>query len=93
VSGGRSYVEAAREVGRRNGDGVSALVGRFNEEGLAAIVPRHGGGARLQYGVTERERILREVAREPSCETDGTASWRLSGLQRSLRQAVDGCHE
>ena len=42
------------------------------------------------YGVAARERILREVQRQPTCEADGTASWSLSTLQRSLREATDG---
>ena len=44
----------------------------------------------MQYGVVERERILREVRRRPTCEADGTVSWSLSTLQRTLRQAEDG---
>jgi transposase len=90
VSEGAEYETAAREVGRRDGDRVAAIVKRFNEEGLAALASRHGGGPKVVYGVAERERILREVQRQPSCETDGTASWSLSTLQRSLREASDG---
>lgn len=90
VSQGSEYQAAARAVGRRDGDRVSALVKRFNEEGMAALVPRHGGGPTIQYGVAERARILREVERRPSCEEDGTGQWSLSTLQRRLRQAKDG---
>ncbi len=90
VSQGLGYQAAAESVGRRDGDRVSALVKRFNREGLAAIEPRHGGGPVVQYGLAERERILREVQRKPTCEQDGTASWSLSTLQRALRQAEDG---
>jgi len=90
VSRGVEYERAAREVGRRDGDRVAALVKRFNEEGLAALGSRHGGGPQVIYGVTERERILREVRRTPTCEVDGTASWSLSTLQRALREAKDG---
>jgi hypothetical protein len=82
VSEGKDYQAAAAEVGRRDGDCVSALVKRFNEEGLLALVPRHG--------VVERERILRAVQRKPTCEQDGTATWSLSTLQRCLREAQDG---
>jgi hypothetical protein len=90
VSQGMGYQAAAESVGRRDGDRVSALVKRFNQEGLMALIPRHGGGPTVQYGVVERERILREVQRRPKCEQDGTASWSLSTLQRTLRQAEDG---
>jgi transposase len=90
VSQGKDYQAAAAEVGRRDGDRVSALVKRFNEEGLSALVSRHGGGPAVQYGVVERERILREVRRLPTCEQDGTATWSLSTLRRCLREADDG---
>ena|SRR5579871_80032 len=90
VSQGLGYQAAAESVGRRDGDRVSALVKRFNREGVEALTPRHGGGAAVQYGVAERERVLREVQRLPTCEADGTASWSLSTLQRTLRHAEDG---
>lgn len=90
VSQGSEYQAAARAVGRRDGDRVAALVKRFNDEGLAALVPRHGGGPKIRYGVSERGRILREVERKPNCEQDGTAQWSLSTLQRRLHQASDG---
>src|SRR5260370_32908582 len=60
VRQGIGYQAAAESVGRRDGDRVSMLVKRFNREGLRALSPRHGGGPAIQYGVTERERILRE---------------------------------
>src|SRR6266571_1434073 len=50
VSHGASFTDAAREAGRRNGDRVADLVARFNREGLEAVEPKHGGGARRQYG-------------------------------------------
>ena len=90
VAEGCSYTEAARRVGRRSGDAVGELVARFNREGLAAIEPRHGGGARVTYGVAERERILAEVQRRPDRERDTTATWSLTTLQRALRRAEDG---
>lgn len=90
VNGGAEYETAAREVGRRDGDRVAALVKRFNAEGLMALEPRHGGGPRVVYGMVERARILREVQRQPTGEGDGTLSWSLSTLQRALRAAKDG---
>lgn len=90
VNAGMGYQAAAESVGRRDGDRVAALVKRFNREGLAALESKHGGGPTVKYGLAERERIVREVQRPPSCELDGTASWSLSTLQRTLRQAEDG---
>lgn len=90
VSHGMDYQAAAQAVGRRDGDCVSALVKRFNRESLGALEGRHGGGPGVKYGAVERERILREVRRTPTCEQDGTATWSLSRLTRTLREAADG---
>ena len=90
VAGGASYTGAARLAGRRSGDAVSQLVARFNREGLAALEPRHGGCRAATYDAAARGRILREVARTPTPERDGTATWSLSALRRALRSAPDG---
>lgn len=90
VAHGARYTDAARAVGRRSGDAVAHLVTRFNREGLAALEPRHGGGPAVQYGAAERERILAEWRRVPDREQDGTATWSLTTLQRTLRRAPDG---
>ena len=90
VASGEDYQAAARSVGRRSGDAVAHLVARFNAEGTAALTPRHGGGRRPTYGPQERARIAAEARREPTPEGDGTATWSLSTLQRTLRAAPDG---
>jgi hypothetical protein len=90
VAAGNDYQTAARSVGRRSGDAVAHLVARFNAEGTAALTPRHGGGRRPTYDARDRARIAAEAAREPTPEADGTATWSLSALQRSLRAAPDG---
>jgi transposase len=90
VADGTSYSSAATAAGRRSGDGVAHLVARFNQHGLAALDAHHRGGPPVQYGVAERERILREVRRPPDREQDGTATWSLTTLQRALRRAPDG---
>jgi transposase len=90
VNGGHSYQGAARAVARKSGDAVAHLVARFNRDGLAAVTPRHGGGRAPTYDVGARERILREVARTPTPERDGTGTWSLSVLRRVLRSAPDG---
>ena len=90
VARGDDYQDAARSVGRRSGDAVSHLVARFNAEGTAALTPRHGGGRRPTYGPEARARIVAEAARAPTPEADGTATWSLSTLRRTLRAAPDG---
>src|SRR4051794_9422704 len=90
VADGDDYQQAARAAGRRSGDAVSHLVARFNAEGTAATSPRHGGGQPRVYDHAARQRVLREVRREPTPEADGTATWSLSALRKSLRSAPDG---
>jgi transposase len=90
VADGSDYQQAARAAGRKSGDAVSRLVARFNREGLAALDPRHGGGRQPAYDTAARNRILREVARTPTPEADGTATWSLTILRRVLRAAPDG---
>lgn len=90
VADGSDYQQAARAAGRKSGDAVSHVVARFNREGLAALDPRHGGGHEPTYDTAARERILREVARTPTPQTDGTSTWSLTILRRVLRAAPDG---
>lgn len=90
VANGLNYTEAAQSVGRQSNDAVSRLVSHFNQVGLEALVPGHGGGFAVEYGESEKERILREFERVPQREIDGTATWSLGTLQRVLRQAPDG---
>jgi len=90
VADGATYAAAAQLAGRSSGDVVAQWVARFNVEGMAALQPGHGGGARVIYGVAERERILAEARRTPDRERDGTATWSLQTLRRALRTAEDG---
>jgi transposase len=90
VARGDDYQDAASSVGRRSGDAVAHLVARFNAEGLDALTPRHGGGRRPTYGPEARARIAAEARREPTPEADGTATWSLAALRRTLRAAPDG---
>lgn len=90
VAGGMTRTQAAHSVGRKSNDAVSTLVQRFNEAGVDALIPEHGGGFPTQYGEAEKARILREFERHPDLETDGTATWSLTTLQRTLRAAADG---
>jgi transposase len=90
VADGASFTAAAGAAGRTSGVAVSRLVARFKSEGLAALTPAHGGGPAVGYDAAERERILREVQRAPDRERDGTATWSLTTLRRTLRRAPDG---
>ena len=90
VADGSDYRSAARAAGRRSGDAVSHLVARFNAEGLDALEPRRGGGRAPTYTDADRDRILREAARTPTPEADGTATRSLALLRRVLRAAPDG---
>jgi transposase len=90
VADGADYQQAARSAGRKSGDAVSHLVARFNREGLAALDPRHGGGHPPAYDASAQDRILREAARTPTPDTDGTATWSVTILRRVLRAAPDG---
>ena len=90
VADGSDYQQAARAAGRKSGDAVSHLVARFNREGLTALDPRHGGGHPPTYDAAARDRILREVARTPTPDADGTATWSLTILRRVLQAAPDG---
>jgi transposase len=90
VADGSDYQTAARAAGRRSGDAVAHLVARFNAEGTAALTPRHGGGRRPTYGPEDAGRIVAEARRSPTPEADGTATWSLATLQRTLRAAPDG---
>lgn len=85
VAEGFNYTNAAHSVGRRSGDAVGKLVARFNEEGIAALNLRHAGGPRIVYGREQRFKILQAIQQEPDRLTDGTATWSLTTLQRSLR--------
>lgn len=86
VAEGCTYTKAARRAGRRSNDAVSQLVSRFNAEGLAALLRRAGQGSKARYTVREREAVLAAVRRPPEPAQDGTASWSLSTLQRTLRR-------
>jgi transposase len=90
VADGAHYQDAAWALGRKSGDAVATLVARFNDQGLDALPLRHGGGRQPTYDVAARQRILREVQRQPTPAQDGTATWSLNLLKKALRAAADG---
>jgi transposase len=84
VASGKSYGEAALLCHRLQGTTIARWVTRFNQEGLAALVPEHGGGNIPRFTGEVKARILAEFTRSPDPETDGTAVWSVSTLQKAL---------
>ena len=66
---------------------LADLVARFNRHGLAALRIATGRGRRATYSAREPARIVAIAQRQPNRRTDGTATWSLSTLRRSLRRA------
>jgi transposase len=86
VASGQSFTDAARQADWKGGDGVCKLVARFNEHGLAALSIAAGRGRKVTYTSAQRVLILQEVQRQPDREQDGTATWSLKTLERTLRK-------
>jgi transposase len=80
------YIQAAREAGLHSGTTVADLVARFNRHGLAAVRIARGRGRKLTYAVAARAQMVATAQRSPNRRTDGTATWSLSTLQRTLRR-------
>lgn len=88
VAQGQPFVQAARQAGLRSGTTVANLVGRFNRGGLAALAITSGRGRKPTYNEDARTRIVATAQRPPDRRTDGTATWSLTTLQRTLRRDV-----
>jgi transposase len=86
VAGGASFSAAARAAGFRSPGAVTYLVRRFNREGLRALGIAAGRGRRRTYDALARARIVATAQRAPDRKTDGTATWSLSTLERTLRR-------
>ena len=80
------FIHAAREAGLHSGTTVADLVARFNQHGLAAVRIAHGRGRRPTYAPSARADIVATAQRSPNRRMDGTATWSLSTLQRTLRR-------
>ena len=80
------FIHAAHEAGLHSGTTVADLVARFNRRGLAALGIATGRGRRATYLVSERARIVATAQRQPHRRTDGTATWSLSTLERTVRR-------
>lgn len=86
VAAGRPFVQAAHLAGFRSASAVADLMHRFNQRGLAVLHIASGRGRRPTYDTAARAQIVATAQRSPDRKTDGTATWSLSTLQRSLRR-------
>src|SRR6266542_1727000 len=86
VAGGQSFSGAARAAGYRSPGAVTYLVRRFNRVGLGALKIAAGRGRRPTYDALARARIVATAQRAPDRKLDGTATWSLSTLERTVRR-------
>ena len=86
VAQGEPFVRAAQQAGFQSGTTIANLVSRFNQQGLGALSIAAGRGRKPTYDPAARAQIVTVAQRAPDRMTDGTATWSLSTLQRSLRQ-------
>ncbi len=88
VAQGHGFAEAARRAGYAGGSAVTALARRFNKEGVAVLAIAPGRGRRATYDAATRARVVATAQRVPDRKADGTATWSLSTLARSLRREL-----
>jgi transposase len=86
VARGQGFAAAARRAGLASSTTVAGLVARFNRRGLAAVSIAGGRGRKPTYDPAARARIVAPAQRTPDRKTDGTATWSLSTLERTLRR-------
>ena len=86
VAGGETFSAAARAAGYRSPGAVTYLVRRFNRAGLGALGIASGRGRRPTYGAAARAQIVATAQRSPDRKADGTATWSLSTLERTVRR-------
>ena len=86
VAGGLPFVRAARKVGGRSAQTVACVVRRFNEVGLESVYRKPGSGRVATYSAADRKAIVSLARSTPDRERDGTATWSISTLCRSLRR-------
>lgn len=83
---GQGFAAAARQAGCASSTTVAKLVARFNRRGLAAVSIAAGRGRKPTYAPPARACIVATAQRPPDRKTDGTATWSLSTLERTLRR-------
>src|SRR6266702_1428240 len=86
VAGGQTFAAAAQAAGYRSPQAVTYLVRRFNRVGLGALESAAGRGRRPTYDAAARARIVATAQRPPDRKADGTATWSLSTLERTVRR-------
>jgi len=86
VAQGQPFAQAAQQVGWHSASTVAGLVARFNRRGLAALTIAPGRGRKPRYDAAARAVIVQTAQQPPDRQSDGTATWSLSLLQRRLRQ-------
>ena len=86
VGTGQSFAQAARHAGFRSETAVANLVARFNQHGLTALAIAAGRGRKPSYDPAARAQIVATAQRSPDRKADGTATWSLGTLQRTLRR-------
>jgi transposase len=86
VAGGETFSAAARAAGYRSPGAVTYLVRRFKRAGPGALGSASGRGRRPTYGAAARAQIVATAQRAPDRKADGTATWSLSTLERTVRR-------
>jgi transposase len=86
VAGGKTFTAAAEAAGYRSVGAITYLVRRYNRVGLAALGIAPGRGRRPTYDAAARARIVATAQRAPDRKVDGTATWSLSTLERTVRR-------
>lgn len=86
VADGQPLVQVAHHAGFRSSSAVTALVQRFNARGLGVLRIAPGRGRRPTYDRAARAQIVATAQRPPDRKLDGTATWSLSTLERSVRR-------
>jgi transposase len=86
VAEGQALVAAARRAGLHSGSTVAGLIGRFNRQGLGALRIAAGRGRKPTYDAVARGQMVATAQRPPDRQMDGTGTWSLSTLERSIRR-------
>lgn len=86
VAGGATFSVATRAAGYRSPGAITYLVRRFNWAGLDALGIAAGRGRRPTYDAAARAQIVATAQRPPNRKADGTATWSLSTLERTVRR-------